>query len=69
MKFIAGLCALVASIGMALLWKSGGNSSLPSKGLVAGIALGAFAVAVIVTMWLRNRRRRELRDMRDSALW
>ncbi len=69
MKLIAGLCAMAASIGMALLWKSGGNSSLPSMVLVAGVALGAFTVAGMVAMWLRNRRRRELRDMRDSALW
>jgi hypothetical protein len=69
MKLIAGLCAMAALIGMALLWKSSGNSSLLSMGMVAGVALGVIAVAGVVVIWFRNRRRRELRDMRDSALW
>lgn len=60
---------MAALIGAALLWKSGGNDSLLSMDLLAGIALGAFAVAGVVAMWLRNRSRRELRSMRDSALW
>jgi len=69
MKFVAAICALAASLVAALLWKFGGNSSSLSMGLVAGIALGAIAVAGAVSMWLRNRRRRELRAMRDSVLW
>jgi len=69
MKLIAGLCAMAALIGMALLWKSSGNSSLLSMGMVAGVALGVIAVAGVVVICCRNRRRRELRDMRDSALW
>jgi len=69
MKLVVGLCALAASIGAALLWKSGGSSALPSMVVAASVGIGAIAVAGAVTAWLRNRRRRELRDMRDSALW
>jgi hypothetical protein len=69
MKLVAGLCALAASLGTALLWKSGENSALLSMGVVAGVGIGALSVAGVVTTWLRNRRRRELREMRDSALW
>jgi protein-S-isoprenylcysteine O-methyltransferase Ste14 len=69
MKLVVGLCALAASLGAALLWKSGGSSALPSMVVAAGVGIGAIAVAGAVTAWLRNRRRRELRDMRDSALW
>jgi protein-S-isoprenylcysteine O-methyltransferase Ste14 len=69
MKLVAGLCALAASIGAALLWKSGGSSALPSMVVAAGVVIGTIAVAGVVTTWLRNRRRRELREMRDSALW
>lgn len=69
MKLVAGLCALAASIGAALLWKSGESNALLSMGVVAGVGVGALAVVGVVTTWLRNRRRRELRDMRDSALW
>ena len=69
MKLVAGLSALAALIGVALLWKSGENSSLLSMGMVAGVALGTIAVVGVVAMWLRHRSRRELRSMRDSALW
>jgi len=69
MKLVAGPSALAALIGVALLWKSGENSSLLSMGMVAGVALGSIAVVGVVAMWLRNRSRRELRSMRDSALW
>jgi hypothetical protein len=69
MKLVAGLCALAASQGAALLWKSGGSNALLSIGVVAGVGISALVVAGVVTTWLRNRRRRELREMRDSALW
>jgi hypothetical protein len=69
MKLVAVLLALAASLGAALLWKSGGSSALLSLGVVAGVGFGAIAVAGVVTTWIRNRRRRELREMRDSALW
>jgi hypothetical protein len=69
MKLIAGICAFAASLGAVALWKSDKNGSLLSVGVVAGVALGVTAVAIVVAMWLRNRRRKELSDMRDSALW
>jgi hypothetical protein len=69
MKLVAGLCAFAASIGVALLWKTGDSSALLSMGVVAGVGIGALAVAGVVATWLRSRRRRELRGMRDSALW
>ena len=31
--------------------------------------LGVIVVVWIVGAWLRNRRRRQLKDLRDSALW
>jgi membrane protein YdbS with pleckstrin-like domain len=65
MKFVAIFCALAASLGAALLWKSGGSSPWLSMGVAAGVVL----VASVVTTWIRNRRRRELVDLRDSALW
>ncbi len=69
MKLVVGLCAMAALIGVALLWKTDGNGSLRSVGMVAGIALGAIVVAGIAAIWFRNRRRRAMSDMRDSALW
>jgi hypothetical protein len=69
MKLVAGLCALAASLGAALLWKSGGIGALPPVGVVTGVGVVAIGVTGVVAMWLRNRRRRVLRDMRDSALW
>jgi len=69
MKHVAGPCALAASIGAALLWKTDERGSLLSVGMVVGIALGAIVVAGGVAIWLRNCRRRAVSDMRDSALW
>jgi hypothetical protein len=69
MKLVVGLCAMAALIGVALLWETDGNGSLRSVGMVAGLALGAIVVAGVVAIWLRNRRRRAMSDMRDSALW
>ena len=52
-----------------MLWKSGGDNSLLSMGLFAGLGLGAIAITGVIVKWLRNRRRRQIMDMRDSALW
>jgi hypothetical protein len=54
---------------VALLWKTGGDNSLLSMGLFAGVGLGAIAITGVLVKWLRNRRRRQIMDMRDSALW
>jgi hypothetical protein len=69
MKLLAGLCALAASFGVALLWKSDESITLLPMGAVAGVGVGVLVMAGILTMWFRARRRRELRDLRDSALW
>jgi len=60
---------MATSIGVALLWGADGKGSLLSVGMVAGIALGAIVVAGVAAIWFRNRRRRVMSDMRDSALW
>lgn len=54
-----------------MLWKSGGDNSLLSMGSFAGLGLGLGAIAITggIVKWLRHRRRRQIMDMRDSALW
>lgn len=56
-------------MGVTLLWDADGSGSLLSVGMVAGIAFGAIVVAGVIAVWFRNRRRRAMSDMRDSALW
>ena len=69
MKLVAGLCALAVSLGVALLWTSGGLNGLLSVGLVAGVGLGMVAITGVIVKWSQNRRRRQIIEMRDSALW
>lgn len=69
MKIVTGIGALAASLGVVLLWISGGLDGLLSVGLVAGAGLGTIAIMGVFVKWLRNRRRRQIMDMRDSALW
>ena len=69
MKIVTGISALAATLGTVLLWKSGGLNGLLSAGLVAGVGLGAIAITGVIVNWFRNRRRRQIMDMRDSALW
>lgn len=69
MKLVTGIGALAALLGLALLWNFGGLNGLLSAGLVTAVGLGALAIAGVLLKWLRNRRRRQIMDMRDSALW
>ena len=69
MKLVTGFCASAASLGVALLWESGGSIPLVSIGVAAGVGIGVIAVAGVVTTWFRIRRHRQLMNMRDSALW
>ncbi|MDO9145344.1 hypothetical protein [Rhodoferax sp.] len=69
MKLATGIGALAVLSFVAILWISGGDNSLLSMGLFAGLGLGAIAITGGIVKWLRNRRRRQIMDMRDSALW
>lgn len=69
MKFATGLFVLAIALCVIGLWATGVTSEWASTGLVMGVAVGVAAVVWIAKMWLRNRRRRQLTDTRDSALW
>ncbi len=60
---------LAVALGAMNLWKSKATSDWVLTGMMVGAALGMSVVAWIVVTWLRNRQRRRLTDMRDSALW
>lgn len=38
-------------------------------GLAVGTSLCVVVLVLIVRAWIRNRQRRKLDEMRDSALW
>ncbi|WP_244618330.1 hypothetical protein [Rhodoferax sediminis] len=57
---------MVAALVAAELWTSGAKRGW---GAMVGAGLGIIMVAWVVKVWLRNRQRRRLMDMRDSALW
>ena len=66
MRLTAGIIVLVAALGAAELWTSGATIGW---GAMVGAGLGVIVLAWIVKVWLRNRQRRRLTHMRDSALW
>jgi len=64
MRLGVGIIVL-AALGGVGLWMSGtiGNE------VSTGAKVGAIVLFFVVGAWLRNRWRRRLMDMRDSALW
>jgi hypothetical protein len=68
-KLISTIGVLTALTGIAVLWIFDAETGLPSIGLLAAVGLGAAAVTGIARVWLRNRHRRHIMGMRDSALW
>ena len=69
MKLAIGLIILAAAIGVAGLWVAGAASAWGTVGAMVGAALGLVAAVLVVGVWWRNRQRRQLTAMRDSALW
>jgi hypothetical protein len=69
MKFVIGALALTALLGAAILWMSKTSHTWESTTVLIGIGLGLIVVVWMLGAWLRERKRRRLTDMRDSALW
>lgn len=63
------IVATLAAVGAVSLWTSKGTSDLVFTGAMVGTALGLSVLAWIVGAWLRDRQRRRLMEMQDSALW
>lgn len=63
------IVATLAAVGAVSLWTPKGTSDLVFTGAMVGTALGLSVLAWIVGAWLRNRQRRRLMEMQDSALW
>ena len=68
MRVAIAVIVLAAALGALNLWTSGAAIGWISAGVLLGAGLGAGVIAWIVGIWLRNRQRRRLIDMRDSAL-
>lgn len=69
MKLATGLIVLAAAVGAVGLWVTGAASAWVSAGAMVGVAMGLVAAALLLGVWWRNRQRRRLTAMRDSALW
>ncbi len=69
MRFIVVAVAMTALLAALKLWTSETNEAWASTtALIAG-ALALMVVVGMVVAWLRDRQRRRLTDLRDSALW
>ncbi len=68
MRLTLSIIVMALALGAVSLWafKAPGWAS---TGVMVGAALGIIVVAGIVWAWMRNRQRRRLMDMQDSALW
>jgi membrane protein YdbS with pleckstrin-like domain len=69
MRLSTVIVILTAALGAVGLWAFHANGPEISAGVKAIAAVGAIRVIWMVGAWLRNRRRRQLMDLRDSALW
>jgi hypothetical protein len=69
MRIVYGIFLLVATLVAFKLWSTGSAGSWISTEVMVGAGLGAIVVSLIVSVRLRNRQRRRLMRMRDSALW
>lgn len=69
MRIVYGIVLLVAVLGAFKFWSTGSTGLWISTEVVVGAGLGVVAVSWMVSLWLRNRRRRRLMRTRDSALW
>lgn len=63
------VATLAIAVGAVSLWTSKGTSDLFFSGVIVGTTLGLSVLAWIAGAWLRNRQRRRLMEMQDSALW
>lgn len=69
MKFANRPGAIVAISGAGLLWASVRWRAFYAPTLFVVAACLVALLFIVFAVWLRNRRRRQLMDMRDSALW
>ncbi len=69
MRLATAIIVLAAALGAVELWLSGVTSGWVSTGIMVAAGIGVIVVAWVVGAWWRNRQRRRLMDMRDSALW
>ncbi len=68
MKLAIAICVVAAVAVMAVLWAPEISIASLSTAIIGGFGLGTVLLAGLA-IWWRNRRRRQLMDMRDSALW
>lgn len=61
--------ALAAIFGALKLWPFNTLSGWASTAVIVAAGFGLIVVVFVLGVWLRNRQRRRLTDMRDSALW
>ena len=69
MRLAIGIIVLAAALGAVELWTSDAIDNWVLTGVTAGAGLGVLVFAWVVGIWWRNRQRRRLMDMQDSALW
>ena len=66
---VIGIVVFAAALSAVNLWASEALSNGVLTGVMSGAVLAAIVFAWVLGIWLRNRQRRRLMDMQDSALW
>lgn len=69
MRLAIGIVVLAVAAGAITLWASGAVGNSFSTGVLLAAGLGIVVAAWVARGWLRNRQRRRLMEMQDSALW
>ena len=68
MRLTIAIIVMALALGAVSLWAFKW-AAWASTGMMLGTAFGIMVVAGMVWIWIRNRQRRRLMEMQDSALW
>jgi predicted Kef-type K+ transport protein len=65
------LTTIVGSVALVVvsLWRSDSTIDWVTTGFMGIVVIGLALSVLVVRRWLRNRQRRRLMEMQDSALW
>lgn len=69
MRLVAGLLIFGAALATVAMWDVEATWAWATDAVMVGVVLGTIVAVGLVGRWLRQRQRRRMLGLRDSALW